>query len=306
MKIKDMNRRKFLALSSAAVAGSIFCPNLAFLKTTEAQNRQYAILPEGKREIIASNCAMCVNKCGIRCEVVDGKLHKINPNNKHIKSRGMLCAKGNAGAAVPYDPDRLKTPLLRTGKRGEGKWKEISWEEAYRYVAKNLADLKEKYKNRSSVAFASTEGFQEEFFYYLVDSYGSLNTVRHPTLCLSSNIQGWSSVYGVFPDADLKNAEYVIMLGSDRAQALITPDSVDFQRYKPKGQKLIVLDPRFTATAAKADQWFPIKPRTDQGFVLAMMNVIISEDLYDKEFVETYTHGFDQLAEMVKEYTPDQ
>ncbi len=305
MKSKDMSRRKFLALSTGAIAGTIFCPNLAFLKAAEPQGMKYAILPEGKREVIASNCAMCVNKCGILCEVVNGKLHKINPNKKHIKSRGMLCAKGNAGAAVPYDPNRLKTPLLRTGKRGKGQWKEISWDEAYKYVAKNLSDLKEKYKNRSSVAFASTEGFQEEFFYYLVNSFGSLNTVRHPTLCLSSNIQGWSSVYGVFPDADLKNAEYVIMLGSDRAQALITPDSVDFQRYKPKGQKLIVLDPRFTATAAKADRWYPVKPRTDQGFVLAMMNVIISENLYDKEFVETYTHGFDELAEMVKEYTPE-
>jgi thiosulfate reductase/polysulfide reductase chain A len=259
----------------------------------------------GRREFIPSTCAMCVNKCGIIVEVVNNKLHKINPNHRHIKSRGMLCAKGNAGVAIPYNPDRLKRPLLRTGKRGEGKWREISWDEAYKHVAKNLAALKEKYQNRSTVAFASTEGFQEEFFSMLTNAYGSLNTVRHSTLCLSTNIQGWSSVFGVYPDADLKNAQFIIMTGSDRAQALITPDSVDFQRNRPKGQKLVYLDPRFTETAAKADKWFPVKPGTDMAFVLALINVIISEGRYDKKFVQQYTHGFDELVEHVKPYTPE-
>lgn len=305
MKNKPMSRRKFLGLSTGAIAGALFSPGLNLLAASPKDAFDYGILPEGTRQFIASNCDMCVNKCGIIGEVVNGKLHKINPNPRNVKSRGMLCAKGNAGASLPYSPDRLKTPLLRTGNRGEGKWKEISWDEAFRYVAKNLADLKQKYENRSTVAFASTEGFQEEFYYYLVNSFGSMNTVRHTTLCLSTNIQGWSSVFGSFPDADLANAEYVIMLGSDRAQALITPDSVDFQRFKPKGQKLIVLDPRFTETGAKADRWFPIKPRTDQGFVLAMINVIISENRYDREFVETYTHGFEDLKGMVQEYTPE-
>jgi thiosulfate reductase / polysulfide reductase chain A len=301
----QISRRKFLGISAGAAAGVMFAPKLKWIADASTEPNGYSILNEGTREYIASNCDMCVNKCGIIGEVVDGRLHKINPNPKHIKSRGMLCAKGNAGAALPYSPERIKKPLLRVGKRGEGKWKEISWDEAFNLVAKNLADLKDKYQNRSCVAFASTEGFQEEFYYYLVNSFGSLNTVRHPTLCLSSNIQGWSSVFGVYPDADLRHAEYVIMLGSDRAQALITPDSVDFQRYKPKGQKLIVLDPRFTATAAKADRWYPVKPRTDQAFVLAMINVIISENLHDQAFIETYTHGFEDLKTLVVDYTPE-
>ncbi|NOY69967.1 MAG: molybdopterin-dependent oxidoreductase [Deltaproteobacteria bacterium] len=301
---KKISRRKFLGLSAGAVAGLAFSPSIPTLFAASKKTYDYSILPAGKREYIASNCAMCVNKCGIIAEVVNGRLHKLNPNPEHIKSRGMLCAKGNAGAALPYSPDRLKTPLLRTGERGEGKWKEISWDEAFKYIAKNLADLKQKYENRSTVAFASTEGFQEEFYYYLVNSFGSLNTVRHTTLCLASNIQGWSSVFGVFPDADLLNAEYVIMLGADRAQSLITPDSVNFQRYKPEGQKLIVIDPRFTVTASKADRWYPIKPRTDQGFVLAMINVIIKEGLYNRQFVESYTHGFKDLEKMVQDYTP--
>ncbi len=305
MKNNKITRRTFLGVGAGTVGGVLFGPSLASLVAAPITGKNSPVSAKGKREFIASSCAMCVNKCGIIGEVVDGRLHKINPNPRHIKSRGMLCAKGNAGAALPYSPERLKKPLLRTGKRGEGKWKEISWDEAFKHAANKLAELKKKYENRSTVAFASTEGFQEEFYYYLVNSFGSMNTVRHTTLCLSTNIQGWSSVFGSFPDADVRNAEYVIMLGSDRAQALITPDSVDFQRFKPKGQKLIVLDPRFTETGAKADRWYPVKPRTDQAFVLAMINVIIAENLYDKQFVDTWTHGFDQLKALVVDYTPE-
>lgn len=304
----SISRRRFLQISGTALAAASIGNGLGSFQARAGYRDDYhSPVPKGKREFIASNCAMCVNKCGIIGEVVDGKLRKINPNPQHVKSRGMLCAKGNAGAALPYSPDRLKKPLLRTGKRGEGKWKEISWDEAFTRIAENLADLKEKYANRSSVAFASTEGLQEEFFYYLVSAFGSLNTVRHPTLCLSTNIQGWSSVFGVYPDADLHNAKFVIMLGSDRAQSLITPDSVDFQRFKPKEQVLVYLDPRFTETAAKADKWFAIKPRTDMAFILAMMHVIIEEKLYDREFLNTYTHGFQELAEHVRQngYTPE-
>ncbi len=307
MSVSRMNRRSFLGLSASALAGASVGSGLGSFRALASEEGPPEKLIKGKREQVPSTCAMCVNKCGIICEVVDGKLHKINPNPEHVKSRGMLCAKGNAGAALPYSPERLKRPLLRTGKRGEGKWKEISWPEAYRHLAENLAKLKQKYENRSSVAFASTEGLQEEFFYYIINAFGSLNTVRHPTLCLSTNIQGWSSVFGAYPDGDLKNAEFVIMLGSDRAQALITPDSVDFQRFKPKGQKLVYLDPRFTETAAKADKWFPVKPRTDMAFILGMIHEIIVNDLQDKDFIAKYTHGFDRLAKHIKDenYTPE-
>lgn len=297
-----LSRRKFLKVGGIGATSACLLGSLGSFKIAHSKSPTYM---GKKKEYIASNCGMCVNKCGIIAEVIDGRLHKINPNPKHIKSRGMLCAKGNAGATIPYSPERLKRPLLRVGQRGEGKWKEISWDEAFKIFAENLAKIKEKYKNRSAVAFASTEGLQEEFFYYIVNAYGSLNTVRHPTLCLSTNIQGWSSVFGVYPDADLMNAEYIIMLGSDRAASFITPDSVDFIKNRPKGQKLIYLDPRFTPTAAKADKWYPIKPRTDSAFILALMHVIIKEDLYDKEFVEKYTVGFEELKEYVKDKTPE-
>jgi len=300
-----VSRRKFLATSGGALAAAMVAGNLTTLKSVASGGHKKAAKGEMGEKFIPSSCEMCVNKCGFFAHVVNGRVKKLNPNPKFFKSRAMLCARGNAGAEEPYNPNRLKKPLLRVGKRGENKWKEISYQEAFKIVAEKMAEVKKTYENRSAMAFASSEGFGEKMFQYLVQSYGSTNTVRHPTLCLSSVIQGWSSVFGVFPDADIQNAEYVLMFGANRAQAIVTPDSIDIQKNRPKGQKIIYLDPRFTATATKADKWFPVKPGTDMAFVLALMNVIIGEELYDKDFVANTTHGFDQLKEHVKQYTPE-
>jgi len=307
MKLSGMNlsRRKFLAASGGAVAAGVFAANLTTFKAVASDGHAPAPTGEKGEKHIASSCEMCVNKCGFYAHVVDGRVKKLNPNPKFFKSRAMLCARGNAGAEEPYNPERLTTPLLRVGERGEGKWKKISYDEAFKILAEKLAENKKKHENRSSVLFASSEGFQEECFHYLVQSYGSTNTVRHPTLCLSSVIQGWSSVYGVFPDADMHNAMFAIMFGANRAEAIVTPDTIDIQKNRPKGQQIVYLDPRFTATASKADKWYPIKPGTDLAFVLALINVIITEKLYNESFVNEYTHGFDELVEHIKQYTPE-
>ncbi|WP_273265692.1 molybdopterin-containing oxidoreductase family protein [Flexistipes sinusarabici] len=299
-----LSRRKFLQVSGAA-ASSIAAGGL--FNTVNATASEHSTLnsSKGKEKFIPSACGMCVNKCGLVAHVVDGRIEKLNPNHKFFKSRSMLCARGNAGAAEPYNPDRLKKPLLRVGKRGEGKWKEISWEEAYKLAAEKLAELKQKYQNRSSVAFVSTEGFQEEFFNMLSTSYGSTNTVRHPTLCLASVIQGWSSVFGTYPDADLTEADFVLMLGANRAESFVTPDTIDFQKSMPKKQTLVYVDPRFTSTSAKSDKWYAIKPGTDLAFVLAIIHVIVNENLYDENFVNKYTYGFEDLVKLVKQYTPE-
>jgi len=297
-----LNRRKFLAYSGCTLVAGAMASKFSTIKAVASEHTGQS--KESKTKTVPSACAICVNKCSFFADVNDGIIHKLNPNPNFFKSRSMLCARGNVGAKVPYDPDRLKKPLIRTGKRGEGKWKEVSWEEAYDYIVDNVIKLIDKYDNRSSIAFASTEGLQEEFFRHLTSVVGSTNSVRHPTLCLASNIQGYSSVYGTMPDADIANAKFVVMAGSNRAEAFITPDTIDLAK-RQKEQTFVYLDPRATKSAALADKWFPIKPGTDMAVVLAMINVIISEELYDKEFVDKYTHGFNELANHVKQYTPE-
>jgi len=270
-----------------------------------AETGHVAPLKETPSQDVFTSCGMCVNKCGVIARVRNGVIEKLDPNPHFIKSRAMLCARGNAGVKVAYDPDRLKYPLIRTGARGEGKFRRATWDEALDLVAEKMNGIAEKY-TRAGVMFASTEGtYQEHFFLQLAECFGSPNTVRHPTLCLASNIQGFSATFGTYPTPDVLNSDYIMMFGANRSEALITPDSIDLLKGDGGRRKLIYLDPRFTKTAAKADEWLPIRPGTDLAFVLAMIHVIVNDGLYNRQFVKEMTVGFDQLIPHVAPYTPE-
>ncbi len=298
----SVSRRTFLKGTVAGVAGLGVVPVFRHIALTQDK-----IPGDGPVRYVNSSCAICTNKCVFRGQVVNGVIRRLEPEPDFPKSRGMMCARGNAGATTPYDPDRLKFPLIRTGKRGEGKWKKVSWDEAFAYIAEKTNTLvKEEGGNRATIAFASSEGtYQEHYWNQFREVFGSPNSLRHPTLCLSSNIRGFQSVFGTYPNADVANSRYIILAGADRAEAFMTPDTIDMFNKSMPGRKLIYLDPRFTKTAAKADKWFPIKPGTDMAFALAMLNVIIGENLYDKAFVREHCTGFEELAAHVTQYTPE-
>jgi len=259
----------------------------------------------GERREVPTTCELCPNKCSVIAVVQDGLIRKLNPNPENPKSRGMLCARGNAGMLQVYDPARLKKPLIRAGARGEGKWREATWDQAFDFAADKLSALKQKY-GPESVLWSSTEAFAEVFFKNLGQAFGSPNIVRHPTLCLASVNLAYSITFGTVPSFDLLNANYVIMAGANRFEAFITPDTMDLiESTMHRKARLVCLDPRFTVTAAKADTWFPIKPGTDMAFILAMIHVIVREGRHDKEFVKSYCAGFDELAAHVLPYTPE-
>ncbi len=296
-----MNRRRFLKFSAGGAAGA------AALATSAAY-----FAPFQKKQAIASGlqeipttCEMCVNKCSVIAVVNNGVIQKLNPNPENPRSRGMVCARGNAGLQEVYDSARLKRPLIRVGARGEGKWRPATWDEAFDFAAQKLSAVKEKFGPQGSL-WSSSESFQEVFFQNLGLSFGSPNTVRHATLCLASVNLAYSATFGTVPSFDLLNSKYIIMSGANRLESFITPDTMDLVgSTTDRKARLIYLDPRFTVTASKADEWYPIKPGTDLAFILAMLNVIVGENRYDKEFVATYTTGFEQLADHIKQYTPE-
>ncbi|MDX1779659.1 MAG: molybdopterin-dependent oxidoreductase, partial [Thermodesulfobacteriota bacterium] len=146
---------------------------------------------------------------------------------------------------------------------------------------------------------------QSIFVHRFAEVYGSYNIISHESNCLISRNRAFLDTYGVVPVPDVLNCKYIIMAGANRFEALVTPDSIDLMTAMENGCKLVVLDPRFTKTAALAQEWFPIKPGTDMAFFLAIANVLISEKLYDEKFVAEKTHGFEQLANHVKKYTPE-
>ena len=145
---------------------------------------------------------------------------------------------------------------------------------------------------------------QSTFVHRFAEAYGSYNVISHESNCLLSRNRAFLDTFGVVPIPDTLNCRYLLMAGANRAEALVTPDSIDMVTAMEAGARLVVLDPRFTKTAALAHEYHAIKPGTDMAFFLAVAHVLIAEELYDKAFVAKYTHGFDQLAAHVKSCTP--
>lgn len=259
-------------------------------------------------EQIATNCEMCFWRCGIIAEVADGKVLRITGNPDHPLTKGRLCGRGNAGTELLYDADRLKYPLLRTGKRGEGKFERIGWDRALDYFAKRLSDLKAQCGPESVALFP--HGVASAFFGTLMKAYGSPNRAE-PSFaqCRGPRDVGYALTFGRdlgSPEPlDLEEAKLIVLIGSHIGENVFTSQVTAFAEALSRGARLIVVDPRFSTSAAKADWWLPIRPGTDIALLLAWMNVLISEDGYDKDYIEKYAGGFAELAAHVRGFTPE-
>jgi thiosulfate reductase/polysulfide reductase chain A len=314
MKV-EVSRRKFLQGSVALtiVGGSALSSTNLFSSQSEHGSKK---LGKNETKSVPTLCEMCVNKCAALAKVENGIVKKLDPNPLFPKSKNMLCARGAAGIHALYDPDRLKYPMIRIGKKGEGKFKRVTWDEAYEAILNGTKDFKglkqiidEEQNNRSTVGYCAGEGMAEHTFQnWMKCKFGSLNFVNHGTICLTTTIGGYTLTIGSYGAVDFENAEYIIMAGANRAEAIVTPDTMDiFKRTHGRGAKLICIDPRFTNTAAKSDLWLPINVGTDLAFVLALTYVALKEDLYNKEFVAKYVNGFEEYKEHIlkNSYTPE-
>ena len=296
-----VSRRDFMKLSGAAAA---FAAAGGPARVLHALVEKKEGAGEKQTRDMYSACDMCFNKCGLIARVEGNVVKKLDPNPKSLKSRGMLCARGNAGVKQLYDPDRLKYPLLRKGARGEGKWQRLSWDEALDHAAEQMDRIGKEYTRCGFLFMAGTD-MQSTFVHRFAEVYGSYNVISHESNCLLSRNRAFLDTYGVVPTPDVIHCKYIIMPGANRFEALVTPDSIDLMAAMQDGCKLVVLDPRYTKTAALADKWFAIKPGTDMAFFLAIAHVLISEELYDKKFVAEKTHGFEKLRTHVRKYTPE-
>jgi len=304
MSVKNnglISRRGFIKLTGAAAALAAAGGPARVLHALVEKKEESA---EKQSRDVYSACDMCFNKCGLIARVEGGVVKKLDPNPKSLKSRGMLCARGNAGVKQLYDPDRLKYPLLRKGQRGEGKWQRLSWDQALDHAAEQMANIGQQYTRCGFLFMAGTD-MQSTFVHRLAEVYGSYNVISHESNCLLSRNRAFLDTFGVVPTPDIIHCKYVIMPGANRFEALVTPDSIDLMTAMQNGCKLVVLDPRYTKTAALADEWFAIKPGTDMAFFLAIAHVLVSENLYDQKFVAEKTHGFDELRAHVQKYTPE-
>ncbi|HHD80129.1 MAG TPA: thiosulfate reductase, partial [Campylobacterales bacterium] len=270
----------------------------------------------GKAEDIPVLCGMCVNKCAAFARVEDGVVTKLNPNPYFPKSRNMLCPRGNAGIQTTYDADRLKYPLIRIGERGDGQYKRVSWEQAYDAIVNGTDKFKglkqildEEKDNRATIGYANGEGLSKEGFEVLVgQKIGTPNYVDEVSICLETAGGGFFSTIGTYPEIDFEHADYLVIAGANRAEAIITPDTLDMFRYtKGRGLKTVCIDPRFTNTAIKSDKWLPINPGTDLAFVLALTWIVFSENLQNEEYMKKYGVGYQEYKQHIlsHKYTPE-
>ena len=170
--MSTISRRDFLKVGGAA-ATALAVGQFIPAPVAQAARDAGHLNAQGDGEI-ATMCEMCVWRCGVLAKVVNGKVVKLDGNPDHPHSNGKLCPRGQAGLATTYDPDRVLTPLVRVGKRGEGKFRQASWDEAIEIVAWNMLDIKEKYGPEAMV-FSSTHNLSQVQFENLLQAYGSPN-----------------------------------------------------------------------------------------------------------------------------------
>jgi thiosulfate reductase/polysulfide reductase chain A len=298
-----LTRRDFLKVSGAT-AGALLIGQ--FLPPWVAQAaRSSGQLDATDSGYIPSMCEMCVWRCGLLAKVEAGRVVKLEGNPDHPHSNGKLCPRGQSGLMNTYDPDRVLTPLIRVGKRGQGLFRKASWEEALDLVAQKMLDIKQKYGPEAMI-FSSTHNLSQVQFENLLNAYGSPNYGTQRSLCFNAMIVSNLTTYGMEePDRKYDDLKYIILTGRNLMEAISTSETSALSQAIDRGVKVVTLDPRFTKTAAKSAEWLPIRPGTDLAFHLAMINVIITEGLYNRSFVTNYTDGFDKLAASVTQYTPD-
>lgn len=297
-----MNRRQFLKSALLGAGGTAIAIS-GFGTLTKAAPPS-SMATNNTEATVFSACEMCRNQCPIAVKVVNGKVSKIDGNPNDAEFGGVLCARGNAGPSLLYDPQRLKKPMLRTGERGTGKYKEVSWDEAYTYIAEKLNVIRQN-DGGEAVAFASRKGPHDWFFRTIAKGIGSPNMFSHEATCPLTRSVALDSMFGVEGiAADYGNAKYIVSVGRNWLEGIHVAQTRAIMKAVGNGAKLVALDPRFSVTASMGE-WIPIKGATDLAFVMAMANVMIAEEKYDKDFVEHYTLGFDQWKEAVKDKTPE-
>ena len=267
-----------------------------------------------QEKAIPTICGFCQNNCGIIAYVRDGVLQRVKGDPNHPATKGDLCPKGMAAKQVVYAPDRLKHPLRRTNNG----FQQISWQEALDIISTRLLEIREKYGAETllrcygaPVNEAARDGFAQ-----LLASYGSPNSTDAGHICHGPRQIAVGSVYGGMTQADYRNTKLVLLWGANPTDsrrvgggggsaAAYGGFSRLIQDVKNSGAKLIIIDPRRISLVGIADKWLAIEPGRDDALALAMLNVIIKEKLYNRDFVENWTTGFDQLAEHVERYTPE-
>ena len=257
--------------------------------------------------IVRSVCDICPAGCSVLIHVEDGKPIKIVGDPESPVNKGELCIKGLASLEYLYHPDRLQRPLKRLGKRGEGTWQPISWDEALDKVASELAKAKKKY-GAESVVFMDGSfkgGFHPLYLHRFANVFGSPNMSHPGHVCFGPRKLASMITYGYYAIPDFNYPPASIIVWGKNLSENLPHVYRRLAKALERGSKLMVVNPTEIQESDGASMWLKPRPGSDAALALGMINVIINEELYDKAFVEQWTTGFDGLRAHVQDYSPE-
>ena len=257
----------------------------------------------GSDEKIRTVCRSCHGGCGVIAHVKDRKVIKVEGDPDSPISHGTLCSKGLAITQLAYHPDRVRYPMKKTS---DG-WNRISWDTALDIISEKFEDVIDKYGPESIVIGQGTGRDYESHLYRFANQLGTPNVLTAGHMCYVSRVASTLITCGNLPVCDYRGQPQCIVMWGCNPQ-WTNPDEykgVDFWQAYKKGVKLICVDPRKGFVAQKADIWLQLRPGTDAALAMGFHYVIVEEELYDREFVENYIHGWDEFIQRVKTFTLD-
>jgi anaerobic selenocysteine-containing dehydrogenase len=250
-------------------------------------------------------CSICnpVSHCGIDAHVEGGRVVKVEGSLENPHSAGTLCAKGAANRQYIYHPDRLLKPLLRTGRRGEGRFETISWQRALDLIGERLGAIKEETGPESVFFYVGYPKWMRPFVQRLTHSFGSPNFGTESSCCATAVKTASFLNYGAAPLADIRHASCLLVWSSNPFYS----NSSTVRRLleaRERGLKIIEVGPLHTPLSKHADIHLRMRPGTSGALALGMAQVIIAEGLHDQEFISQWSHGFAEFEEYVKKFSP--
>jgi anaerobic selenocysteine-containing dehydrogenase len=310
-----LSRRKFLKLTAMAglSVGAIGIHKQSYAAPSVQPGNATA-----RGRWISTSCLNCPARCGITVKVAGGKAVQIKGNRSSLVSDGQICPRGHIGLQVLYDPERILSPLKRSQpQKGRGiapQWKPISWDQAIEEIVGKLRTLRDALEPHHLLLFSGLNSrSNEDLLSRFAEAFGTPNLISGDGLDREAEKTGNWMADGYFDACayDLDQTNYLLSFGADLLES--TPPVARWlrkwgrlRREKPTRTKVVDVQPRYSLTAAKSDEWIPINPGTDAALAMAIAHVIIREELFDRRFINEWTVGFEQYREMaLQHYGPE-
>ncbi len=268
---------------------------------TEYDPAQWPKKVEKHYQLIPTICFNCEAGCGLLAYVDKEtlRIRKFEGNPEHPGSRGRNCAKGPATLNQVEDPERILYPLRRAGKRGEGKWERVTWDEALDDIAGRIRKALQEERRNEIMYHVGRPGHELIYHQRILHAWGIDGHNSHTNVCSASARAGYALWHGLDrPSPDHANARFILLISSHlEAGHYFNPHAQRIIDGKMRGAKVCVIDTRLSNTAAKADYWLSSWPGSESALLLAMANVIVQEQLYDREFLRRWVNWEEYLRE---------